>query len=535
MQLDKISYPDSGYFSGLIADYLDQKTDLQSFYGRFPSLEAFGPQARAKLADYPEGHRIILSEVLASQYENLAVSEKTQANLEALKGKNSVTVVTGHQLNLFTGPLYFHYKIISTLDLCHRLKEAYPELEFVPVYWMATEDHDFEEINHFNVNGKEFRWNRDSGGAVGRMATDGLEAVAEALAGELGAGQSAAKLVSLFREAYLEHQNLAEATRFLANALFGEHGLVILDGDDPKLKTLFAPYMQRDLVANEALKEVTASAKALKGVDPNYPVQVNPREINLFYLYDKGRSRIVREEDGYAVLDTEFRFSEAELILELQEFPERFSPNVITRPLYQEVILPNICYIGGGGELAYWLELKGYFEKSGIPFPILLLRNSALFISEKQSGKADRLGLDIRDLFLPQNTLINKKIRQISNIDIDLSPQRDHLIKQFESLYTLAKETDPSFLGAVKAQEVKQLKGLDHLEKRLLKAQKKKLKDQVNRMVALQNALFPEQGLQERNRNFAALYLELGDQWVPGLLHGLNALDLRFTLFTYSY
>ncbi len=534
MRLDKIPYPDTGYFSGLIADYLGRRPELRSFYGPFPSLEELGPQVREKLQHYPQGHRDVLCKVLEAQYDGISVSEMTQAHLEALKASNSVTVVTGHQLNLFTGPLYFHYKIISTIDLCRRLKEAYPETEFVPVYWMATEDHDFEEINHFNVNGKEFRWNRESGGAVGRMETTGLQAVAEALAGELGQGQSAERLLELFRTAYLEHPTLAAATRFLANALFGDHGLVVLDADDPDLKAQFAPYMERDLVHHEAFSAVTESAKALKEVDPGYPVQVNPREINLFYLYKEGRSRIVRDEHGYAVLDTELRFSESEMIRELKAHPQRFSPNVITRPLYQEVILPNICYIGGGGELAYWFELKGYFQKSGVPFPALLLRNSALFVSEKQFGKAQRLGLEVRELFLPQNTLINKKIRQISNIDIDLSPQREHLREQFTSLHVLAQETDPSFAGAVKAQEVKQLKGLDHLEKRLLKAQKRKLKDQVNRMVTLQNALFPEQGLQERNRNFSECFLELGDAWVPTLLEGLNALDLRFTIFTYA-
>ena len=535
MRLDKISYADTGYFSGLIADYLDRKPALSPFYGRYPVIEEFGEQIREKLSRFPDGHRTVLGKVLESQYQGFDISEETKGNLEALKASNAVTVVTGHQLNLFTGPLYFHYKIITTIDLCRRLKEAYPEYNFVPIYWMATEDHDFEEINHFNVNGKEFRWNRDAGGAVGRMQNSGLEAVADALANELGPGASSERLQQLFRKAYLEHPTLSGATRYLANTLFGEHGLVILDADDPALKKLFIPYMERDLLEHEAFSEVSASARGLKELNSDYPVQVNPREINLFYLYDQGRSRIVRRGEDFQVLDTELAFSREEIVRELHKYPERFSPNVVTRPLYQEVILPNTCYIGGGGELAYWFELKSYFDVSGVPFPVLLLRNSALFLSEKQAGKAERLGLGIGELFLPQNTLINKKIRQISNIDIDLKPQKDHLVRQFEALYILADKTDPSFLGAVKAQEKKQLKGLDHLEKRLLKAQKRKLKDHVSRMVSLQNALFPEMGLQERNRNFAEFYMELGEDWVSVLLQGLNALDLRFTIFTYSH
>lgn len=162
---------------------------------------------------------------------------------------------------------------------------------------------------------------------------------------------------------------------------------------------------------------------------------------------------------------------------ELEQYPERFSPNVILRPLYQEVVLPNLCYIGGGGEIAYWLELKSFFEASQVPFPILLLRNSALLIPQKVKEKLNRMEITNKQLFLKRDAFINRKVREISNIDIDFSPQRKALQEQFEYLYSLAEQTDLSFMSAVKAQEVKQLKGLNALEKRLLKAQKRKLAD----------------------------------------------------------
>ena len=199
----------------------------------------------------------------------------------------------------------------------------------------------------------------------------------------------------------------------------------------------------------------------------------------------------------------------------------------------RQVILPNLCYIGGGGELAYWLEFKSSFDVMKVPFPILLLRNSALLLSEKEYKKIQNLGLQPADLFLEQNTLINKRIREISNIDIDFSKQKEHLKQQFDELYRLAEETDKSFLGAVKAQEVKQLKGLDKLEKRLLKAQKTKLKDQVIRMTALQNHLFPNQSLQERSLNFSELYMEMGEKLIPFLINALNPLHQEFLVLKY--
>jgi len=194
------------------------------------------------------------------------------------------------------------------------------------------------------------------------------------------------------------------------------------------------------------------------------------------------------------------------------------------RPLYQEVILPNLCYIGGAGELAYWFELKSYFEATQIPFPVLLLRNSVLLITKKQAGKLKNLNITYPQLFMKRHAFINKKVREISDIDIDFSPQKTHLQKQFEDLYELARQTDKSFLGAVKAQEVKQLKGLDKLEKRLLKAQKRKLADEVSRMADIQNELFPNGSLQERSSNFSEFYLEYGPELIKRLKNDLKPL-----------
>jgi bacillithiol biosynthesis cysteine-adding enzyme BshC len=251
-------------------------------------------------------------------------------------------------------------------------------------------------------------------------------------------------------------------------------------------------------------------------------------------LKDGLRERIIEKDGKYLVNNTQHQFSKEEILEELTAHPERFSPNVICRPLYQEVVLPNLCYIGGGGELAYWLELKSFFKEMEIPFPMLLLRNSALLITQKQEQKLQRMNLEVSDLFLDQNSFINKKIREISNIDIDFTPQRNHLTEQFQGLYELAKATDPSFLGAVKAQETKQLKGLDVLEKRLLKAQKRKLKDHVLRMIELQNELFPNKSLQERNRNFSELYLEVGEDLIPSLMKSLRPLNAEFFVIRYS-
>ncbi|MEL4307763.1 bacillithiol biosynthesis cysteine-adding enzyme BshC [Joostella sp. CR20] len=536
MPTNYISFKETGYFSNLICDYLSEKDALKPFYNRFPKLENFKAQIEEKKASFPKKHREILVSVLQAQYQNVETSEATQTHISALSAENTFTIVTGHQLNLFTGPLYFLYKIISTINLAKQLQETYPDSHFVPVYWMATEDHDFEEINYFNFHGKKFQWKgpetKEVGGAVGELPTKGLEQVFELFSQELGIGANAETLKQWFKEAYLQHDNLTDATRFLANKLFGQRGLVIIDGADKSLKQLFIPFMENELFEQTSQTAVSKTIEKLNEVDTLYKIQVNPRAINLFYLDEGLRERIVEIDGKFQVNETTISWTKDELKAHLQTHPERFSPNVMTRPLYQEVILPNLCYIGGGGELAYWLELKSFFESVSVPFPMLLLRNSALIVTEKQAQKLDKLNITFEQLFLKRHSFINRKVREISNIDINFDAQKEHLVAQFQEMYRLAELTDKSFFGAVKAQEVKQLKGLEHLEKRLLKAQKKKLSEHVSRITEIQNELFPNESLQERTENFANVFDAYGTTFIDTLFESLDPLRQDFVIVT---
>jgi len=536
MPKDCLSYKETNYFTSLIIDYLDEKESLKPFYNRFPKLNNFKAQIDEKQAFFTTEKRAVLVKELNLQYEKLETSEAVSHNIESFSQENTFSVTTGHQLNLFTGPLYFLYKIVSTINLASELKEKYSEYNFVPVYWMATEDHDFDEINFFNLKGKKFKWNSHQSGAgkdaVGNLNTDGLEEVFELFSAEIGSSKNAEKLKNLFKKAYLDHSNLTDATFFLANELFEDNGLVILDADNKSLKREFSPYMAKELTEKISYKTTEPVTLNLKEI--GYGVQVNPREINLFYLANGLRERIIEQEGRYLVNTTEISWSRDEILSELHEKPELFSPNVMLRPLYEEVILPNLCYIGGGGELAYWFELKEFFKAVKVPFPILLLRNSALIETERQNQKRQKLDISQADLFLKQHELINRKVRKISNIDIDFSPQKEHLVQQFQNMYRLAEQTDRTFLNAVKAEEVKQLKGLDHLEKRLLKAQKRKLKDEVARIATLQNELFPNKSLQERQTNFSEMYLEYGEDLIPALIENLKPLELKFKIITFE-
>jgi len=522
-----VTYKKTGYFSKTAIDYLSQNEQIKEYYDLYPTKENIKKQIEEK--SKTKSNRKVLVEVLTKQYKKKQTSKKTAQNIQQLLQENTYTITTGHQLNLFTGPLYFLYKIITTINLCEELKADNPEQNFVPIYWMATEDHDFEEIQYFNIRNEKIIWDRKSTGAVGRLKTKSLETVLEKLTKQFGTSQNGKRLLKLFKDSYLKNDTLSEATRYITNELFKEYGLVIIDADNSKLKREFIPIAKEELQNQTAYKEVT---KTNKTFGKNYKIQVKPRKINLFYLTNKIRERILLENETYKINNTKIRFTKEEIQTELQKHPERFSPNVIMRPLYQEVILPNLAYIGGGGEIAYWLELKTYFKKNNVTFPILLLRNSALIISEKQEKKIKKLKISKQEIFLKQHELITKKITEITNLNLDFSKLKEQLEKQFSEMRTIAAKTDKSFIGAVNAQEKKQLKGLKNLEKRLLKAEKRKLNHIVKRITEIQNQLFPKQSLQERHTNFSEMYLEYGEQLIPKLKENLKPLDLKFSVVT---
>ncbi len=531
MENQYIPYKETGFFSKLIVDYLDKKECLEPFYHRFPSIHNFKAQLKEKTTSFPLKNREVLVTSLHNQYKNVEISEATQSNIDALKLENTFTITTGHQLNLFSGPLYFLYKIISVINLCKKLKEKHPENNFVPIYWMASEDHDFEEIQYFNFKQNKIKWDREAGGAVGRLSTKELDIVFKQFSDALNSGKHADELRTIFKEAYVNHTNLAEASRYLVNTLFKSYGLVIIDGDDKELKSLFKPYALQELKENTSYHYVTQTNLALQ--KEQYPIQVNPREINLFYIGKGFRERIIKEDGVYKVNNTQLQFADAEDLFKNTDKLEFVSGNALLRPLYQEVILPNICYVGGGGELAYWMQLKTTFKAFKVPFPMLLLRNSALLVSEKQQKKITGLDIRIDDLFLPQDKLIVKKIQEKSNLNYNFEEKRKQLQATFLELQALATKTDASFLGAVKAQETKQLKGLNTLEKRLLRAEKRKMKELVDRITLLHHQLFPNHSLQERQHNFSEYYENYGKELIEVLLKALHPLDFNFSVLCF--
>lgn len=527
-----ISYDVTKTLSKLLIQFLEGNPELDSFYGNKSKIEDFEAQIITKSKNFSLEKRQILVDVLHSQYDHLYPNSSIFERINLLRHPGTFTVATGHQLNLMGGPLYFIYKIVSIINLAEQLQLKYPNNKFIPIFWMASEDHDFEEINHFSVGEEKIQWKKKCNGPVGRLSTQGLESLLENFKKIIQNTPYENEVNEIFKDSYISSKNLSNATRFLVNRIFGKDGVIVVDGDDSSFKALFSPHIKNELINKLVDSEITNTNIRLNKIDKNFKIQVNPRPINLFYIKDGLRERIIQKQDLFRVLNTDLSFNLESILIELEKHPERFSPNVIMRPLFQECILPNLSYTGGGSELSYWLQLKSYFDISKVCFPILMHRNSAVITTTKQIHKLDKLDLSISDLFLSREDLITKITKLKSSQKIDFSSQITHLRKQFNKLYDLAKETDASFTGAVAAQEKKQINGLLYLEKRLLKAEKKKYKSSIEQALILQSLLFPSGNLQERLLNFTTFYAFHGEKFIKKLKSEMNPFQNSFSIIS---
>jgi uncharacterized protein YllA (UPF0747 family) len=454
------SFTSLNAFSALLLDYLAEKPALQEFYGNGPQLSKFKDQI-SKKKSFPRASRAILQTVLTEQYTAIG-AEMPSVDL---RDENTFTVTTGHQLNIYTGPLYVIYKLISTINLARKLQKEYPSQRFVPIYWMATEDHDFEEINHFFAFGTKYEWNTSQKGAVGRFNLSDFPRIPFRN--------------EIFDKAYSEGKTLSEAVRMYMHALFGAHGLVCLDADDARLKSIFAPIMEADLMHQVHEPIVRATTEKLESL--GYKTQVAARPVNLFRLTGNDRIRL---EKGDSVEMTDA------------------SPNVILRPLYQETILPNLAYIGGPAEVAYWLQLKGIFDLHQVPFPILLPRNFAIVKTQKQAERAEKLGLSLADLFKNELTLRRDFVAGRTSHQLDTANETNALEPILAELAQRAKAIDPTLEASVLAEQARWTKGLERLAKKMKRAEERNQGDEVRQVLGLKEALFPAGEWQERHTNF---------------------------------
>jgi bacillithiol synthase len=526
----RIPYSQTNAFTKIILDYLTDSEKLESFYEEPSTLAGIEETIRKK--QLQPVNRTALVEALRQQYSTIETTKNVKENIDLLLSEKTFTITTAHQPNLFTGPLYFVYKILHVIKLAHWLKEQLPAYNFVPVYYMGSEDADFAELNHTYVDGKKIEWRKEQKGAVGRMTVDKtLVQLIDELEGQLINEAHGEEVIQLLRRCYSNGKNIQTATLEVVNELYAAYGLIVLIPDDPALKAQMEPVFLDDLFENTSAEIVQRTSGRL---GTNYDVQAHPREINLFYLKDDVRERIIRKNDLFVVHNTNIRFTEEEIRNELKQYPERFSPNVILRGLFQETILPNLAFVGGGGEMAYWLQLKDLFQHYKVVYPVLVLRNSFLIIEKKWKAKMERIGFSIADFFQPQDKLMNLVVAKNSEHTVSLNGNFEKAEELFEQIKVQAGSIDPTLSQHVAAIKARSFKTLQELEKKMLRAEKRKFSDHERQIQAIKAALFPGNGLQERKENFSGFYAKWGRDFIEELYKNSLKLEQEFTILLES-
>jgi bacillithiol synthase len=521
-----LSYDSTGYFSKIVSDYLSGAETLKPFYQHLPNLDGIkhAITGRQQFAT----PRTLLVEQLKEQYTGLELSTKTSKHIEALLADNTFTITTAHQPNIFTGPLYFIYKILHAVKLAEYLSAEMPEYNFVPVYYMGSEDADLDEIGSLNVGGAALKWNTKQTGAVGRMKVDkAFIALIQSIEGQIGVLNHGPELTQLFKQCYQEGRTIQLATLELVNHLFADFGVVVLIPDNTGLKKAYHAVVKKELVEGFSQKAVSITAKAL---EEHYKVQAGGRDINLFYLIENRRERIEMQGDVYEVKALDLKFTQEQILMELENHPERFSANVILRGGFQETILPNIAFIGGGGELAYWLELKSVFETVGIPYPVLILRNSFLQVSRRQFQQMQQLDISVEALFLNSFDLLNQYVKKQTQKQLQIETEMSAIWAVYEQLKLVVNKVDGTLETHVAALQTKSAKRLKALEKKLLRAERLQHDTAARQIESLKTGLFPNNSLQERVYNFSTDFSKYGQSWMQTIYQASSALDMKFVL-----
>ena len=500
----------------LVKDFIQGK--LPQFQENLFSIDTITRKVKEKKHFFSTQKRERIVQAFHRQMQKLPLTSQQKENLKKLCNEDTFTITTGHQLNLLSGPAFFIYKILQTIKTAAFLNEKIPHQYFIPVFWMATEDHDWEEIQSFKTSKNTYSIQAKEGTAVGRIVPENIDFIHE-LEKELKDEPLGKEIIALAKKAYISGRNLAESTQMLVQELFSSYGLLILNGDDAELKCSMRTIFRKEIEENTLYK---TTKEQREYIEQHYgKVQVNPREINLFYLKEK-RERILFRDGKYSTADGALSFTKEEMFQELQDSPERFSPNAVLRPAYQESILPNIAYIGGNAEIAYWLELKDYFNVIHLPFPILIPRHSMLWLNKKVIKKIEKNGFSYAAIFLPLERFIQGQISINENLSQILETEEKTLALAFDQIEKNAGATDITFAHLVKAEKQRLTKSFQRMKKRLWRAEKKKNTEKIERLTTLYAQVHPHHNWQERQWNFSVFYAEEGKNWLEKCYEALD-------------
>ncbi len=482
--------------------------------------------------------RVIIQDIISGQYEDCQISPLTKSNLKFLGDSNTITLTTGQQVGIFTGPLYTIYKAITTIKLAEYLKLKYENFNFVPIFWLAGDDHDFEEVRSLNLidaennfktvtysDGLEDEANR---GSVGNLEfNENIETVIAEIEKILRPTEFTAELMNFIRSCYNPEQTFASSFKKMMMKFFDEYGLLIIDATDARIKELLKPVFLKEIgefgLHTNSLVSLSAELEEL------YHAQVKVKPVNLFMNYDGGRHLIEPIDEEFRLKGKRKRFTKEELLDEIAQAPENFSPNVLLRPVCQDYLFPNAFYIGGPGEISYYAQLQPLYEFYSIPYPIVYPRSSATLLENNSNIVLNKFGLELNEVFVSNSNITNKIVEILDerNFHSLFENSLERIDDIYSSLENELLEIDKTLSDVLEKNKQRTLQNFQALRDKVDKAQARRYENSVRQINKVKNLLYPNENLQERELNIIYFLNKYGMDFIKQLYSqlGIN----RFT------
>ena len=505
--------------------YASEDSPLHSLLPYSPTLEGLKQSIQDRSKHSID--RDLLVKVLKDQYKDFENVEEIGKNIELLAKKNCFTITTAHQPVVLTGPLYVIYKALSAVQWAQKLQAETPGAHILPLFIVGGEDHDFEEIKSTHVFRKEFTWDyQHKGGAVGRIPSQELLSIVEEVEQLFENDPKGKELLQSMKSSYANKEgHFTRATREILHHLMGHLGLICLDMSDARFKQHFIPYIKKEVLASESKSHVLEMQQDLESLGFDHQAYV--RDINFFYLRAHSRELILKKDGVFKVDSGELEWTADEMEKEIETNPERFSPNVIMRPVYESVFLPDIAYVGGGGELAYWMERPRQFDALNVHFPVLLRRKSLALIDETLLNQWEELGFRIAELVSHSDELKKNFVYQESEIGLD--DELNQITSVFKGIEKKAVDIDPSLEGKVKGMQKSVENMLEGLEKRMVRSTKKKYDEKISKIDKIKSRIHPDHSLQERSENILSFYSRTEKPFIDYLMEHIDATNGEFS------
>jgi len=539
-------------FNNLFLDYItlgdEEKTKLSLFFNEFyRQNDDFFKVIDDKIHNYNSNRyfdKNVLIDILKQQNVGFGGTEQTASNIELLRKEDTFAVVTGQQVGLYTGNLYTMYKTITAVKLAKNLKERFPQFNFVPVFWLESEDHDLEESNHINIinNQNELvrigfesdetlgddETSRKSSKPVGSIKFgEMINSINEQLRSSLLDTDFKNKIMDVVTSCYKEGNDYKTSFALMLNKLVGDYGIVFIDPSDTEVKKLLMPVFEKELRTSPRMCEniITTSAE----IEKHYDLQVKPKVINLFFLHNENRLAIEPREGGkYALKNSKRRFENEEMFQTLQENPELFSPNVVLRPICQDYLLPTVAYIGGPAEISYFAQLKPAYTHYELTMPVIFPRASVSVIEGKISKFMNNYDVKFEDIF-HRNLLVSKVVEKLSEVKVEdeISKFTDDLNKIFYDMKNMTAKVDQSLLNTIDNMKERLKQNIDMLKNKLINSQAKKSEVTTGQIDKVTNNIYPNENLQERIINITYFLNKYDFTFIKKLYHEIDPLNFN--------